>query len=131
MKLKVVKTKPAAREKTDMKEDTQKSLKARGNHLVKYAARLFHTHLLNELHESSLPERIKQELAWDISIEAMADESIKLRIENDLAFDLEYGTSEITEFPWMQRAFEKARQQLDSEIGMKATAAGTTSQKSL
>lgn len=79
------------------------------------AAEAFHHNLLYELEATDLPHHLKQAIATSISIEARPDGEVKLHIESPLAADLEFGTSQRDEQPWIRRALDKTRAEFNPQ----------------
>ncbi len=81
-------------------------------HTIKEVAQTFHAALLSELSASALPEEMIREIAGTITIAAKAPDSLAVYILSPHAVDVEYGSRQMAETPWIRRAIQKTRQQM-------------------
>ena len=93
-----------------LSEDKQQSF-------LQTAAKIFQKHLINELEQTSLNQSQRQEIVHSISVQTTDNGGVKLLIMHPLAGQIEFGSRQFDEQPWMLRAQQNAQQELASQKG--------------
>ncbi len=85
--------------------------------VLQKAADVFQRHLIDELEHTSLSQRQKQEIVQSIMIQPTGNGELELLITHPLAGQVEFGSRQFDEQPWMLRAQQSAQQALARKKG--------------